>query len=69
MRQIIVITIIIIFLLLAYFLNGYIQKLLNPRKSFGRLMSYFLTTIVMIVGLSYLMIFIIAQLFPREIMK
>jgi glycerol uptake facilitator-like aquaporin len=69
MRQITVIIIIIVFLLLAYFLNGYIQKLLNPRKSFGRLMLYFLATIVMIAGLSYLMVFIIAQLFPQEILK
>lgn len=69
MRQIIVITIIIVFLLLAYFLNGYVQKLLNPRKSFGRLMLYFLATIVMIAGLSYLMVYIIGRLFPQEIMK
>jgi hypothetical protein len=69
MRQITVITILIVFLLLAYFLNGHIQKLLNPRKSFGRLMLYFLATIVMIAGLSFVMVFIIGKLFPQEIMK
>jgi hypothetical protein len=67
--KILVILIIIAVLFLAYFLNGYIQKLLKPRKSFGRLMLYFLATIVMIAGLSYLMVFIIGNLFPQEIMK
>jgi polyferredoxin len=69
MRQIVVLIIILGFLLLAYFLNIYVQKLINPRQSFGRLMLYFLGTVVMIAVLTFLMVFIIGQLFPREIMK
>jgi polyferredoxin len=69
MRQIVVLIIILGFLLLAYFLNIYVQKLINPRQSFGRLMLYFLGTVVMIAVLTFLMVFIIGQLFPQEIMK
>ena len=64
-----VLLIIIGFLAAAFFLNIYFQKLINPRKSPGRLLLYFLATIVMILGLTTLMIFIIGRLFPQEIMK
>jgi hypothetical protein len=64
-----VLLIIVAFLAAAFFLNIYFQKLINPRKSPGRLLLYFLATIVMILGLTSLMIFIIGRLFPQEIMK
>lgn len=69
MRQFVVIIIIIAFLVIAWFLNIYFQKLINPRKSFGQLMLYFLVAVAMIVGLTFLMIFIIGILYPEEIMK
>jgi hypothetical protein len=69
MQRIIVLLLIIGFLFIAYFLNIYSQKIINPRKSFGRLMLYFLATVVMIIGLTYLMIFVIGRLYPQEIMK
>ena len=69
MQKIIVFLIIIVFLALAYFLNIYFQKLINPRRSFGHLMFYFLTTVIMILVLTFLMVLIIGTLYPQEIMK
>jgi hypothetical protein len=69
MKKIVVLVIIVGFLIAAYFLNIYSQKLIDPRKSFGHLMLYFLVTVAMIFGLTFLMVFIIGQLYPHEIMK
>lgn len=69
MRKFVVLVIIVGFLIVAYFLNIYSQKLIDPRKSFARLMLYFLVTVAMIFGLTFLMVFIIGKLYPQEIMK
>jgi len=67
--RLVVLIIIIVFLIAAYFFNVYFQKLINPRKSFVRLMLYFLVTVAMVFGLTFLMVFIIGRLYPQEIMK
>jgi len=69
MQKIFVFLIILVFLFLAYFLNIRLQKIIAPRKSFGRLMLYFLLTVGLILALTILMVFIIGKLYPHEIMK
>ncbi len=69
MKKIVVFIIIAAVLVAAYFLNNYLQKQIKPRKSFGRLMLYFLITVVTVLGLMFLMVFIIGKLYPKEIMK
>lgn len=69
MKKIVVFAIIIAVLIVAYFLNNYFQKKIKPRESFARMMLYFLITIIMILGLMFLMVFIIGRLYPKEIMK
>jgi len=64
-----VLIIIIVFLIAVYVLNVYFQKKINPRKSFTRLLLYFLVTVAMIFGLTFLMVFIIGKLYPQEIIK
>jgi uncharacterized membrane protein YidH (DUF202 family) len=63
------ILIIAVFLLLAFVANHYLQKAIRPRESFSRLAIYFISVLLLIFSLSFLMILLIARLFPGEMIK
>jgi len=69
MKSFIVISLIVGFMILAYFINKWLQKIIHPRQSFGRLMFYFLSVLISVFILSFLMVFVITKLYPGELIK
>ena len=69
MKPTIVLLLIIIFMFLAYLLNKWLQKIIEPRKSLGRLFFYFLIVLVVIFFITIAMVLIIGRLYPSELMK
>jgi len=69
MKSFIVISLVVGFMILAYFINQLLQKIIHPRQSFGRLMLYFLSVLISVFILSFLMVFVITKLYPGELIK
>jgi len=68
-KSIIVLFLIVSFMVLAYFLNKWLQKIIKPRQSAGQLLLYFLTIMLLVFILSFLMVFLISKLYPGELIK
>ena len=56
-------------MVLGYFLNTWLQKMIKPRQSFGRLLFYFLSVMFLVFILSFFMVFVIGKLYPTELIK
>jgi len=69
MKSFTILSLIVAFLVIAFFLNKWFQILIKPRQSFGRLLFYFLSVLFSIFVLSFLMVFVIAKLYPDELIK
>ncbi|HET6766030.1 MAG TPA: hypothetical protein VFH08_01480 [Chitinophagaceae bacterium] len=69
MKSIIVLSIIVVFIIIAFFLNHWLQKIVKPREGFGRLFFYFFSVMALVFILSFLMVFIIIKLYPDELIK
>jgi hypothetical protein len=69
MKSFIVLSLIIASLAMAFLLNKGLQKLIKPRQSFARLLFYFLAALISVFVLSFLMVFVIAKLYPAELIK
>jgi len=69
MKSAIVLLLIAAFMIFAYFLNKWLQKIIHPGGSFRRLMLYFLAVLVSVFILSFLMVFVITKLYPGELIK
>ena len=69
MKSLIVLALIIAFMFIGYLLNGWLQRILQPRRSLGRLVLYFLTVLASVFVLSFLMVLVISKLYPGEVMK
>jgi len=69
MKSAIVLLLIIVFMFLGYFLNSWLQKIIKPRQSFGRLLFYFLAVLIAVFVVSFFMVFVIAKLYPAELIK
>jgi hypothetical protein len=69
MKSFIVLSLIVVFMAIAYFLNIWLQRKIKPRQSFGRLMFYFLLVLILVFILSFIMVFVIGQLYPDELIK
>jgi hypothetical protein len=69
MKSFIVLSLIVAFMILSYFLNKWLQKIIKPRQSFGRLMLYFLLVLILVFILSFLMVFVIGKLYTTELIK
>jgi hypothetical protein len=59
-----VILILIISLVPAFFINHWLQHLLSPRKSPGRLLAYLGISLVLVFVYTFLVIVVISNLFP-----
>ena len=57
-------SILVLFMAFAWWLNRYLQLLMQPRKSFGRLLLYFLSCLVLIFSGVYAPVRLILWLFP-----
>jgi len=69
MKSAIVLLLIIVFMFLGYFLNSWLQKIIKPRQSFGRLLFYFLAVLIAVFVVSFFMVFVIGKLYPVELIK
>jgi len=69
MKSFTVLSLIVVFLVIAFFLNKWFQKLIKPRQSFGRLLFYFLAVLISVFVLSFFMVFVIGKLYPTELIK
>jgi len=64
-KAIVILLIILVSLVPAYLLNKYLQKILNPRKSLGRLIIYLLGGLLLVFVYTLLLVFLIKWIFPN----
>jgi len=69
MKSSIVLLLIIVFMFLGYFLNSWLQRIIKPKQSLGKLILYFLAVFIAVFILSFFMVFVIAKLYPAELIK
>jgi len=69
MKSAIVLLLMIGFMILGYFLNSWLQKIIKPKQSLGKLLFYFLTVLIAVFVLSFFMVFVIGKLYPAELIK
>ena len=63
-KAIVILLIILASLVPAYLLNKYLQKILNPRKSLGRLIIYLLGGLLLVFVYTLLLVLLIKWIFP-----
>lgn len=63
-KAFLILFIILISLFPVYLLNKYFQKILQPRKSFGRLMLYLFSGFALVFIYTFLIVFVIKKIFP-----
>jgi len=69
MRFVVLFLLIIAFMFLGYFLNGWLLKIVKPKQSLGRLLFYFLAVLIAVFAVSFFMVFVIGELYPVELIK
>jgi fructose-specific phosphotransferase system IIC component len=69
MKSAIVFFLIIGFMFLGYFLSSWLQKIIKPKQSLGRLLFYFLAVLIAVFAVSFFMVFVIGKLYPAELIK
>lgn len=69
MKSVIVLLLIMVFVLVGWLLITWMQKIIKPRKSFGRLILYFFTALLLVFVLSFLMVTLIARIYPDQLIK
>jgi len=69
MKSAIVLLLIIGFMFLGYFLNGWLQKIIKPKQTLGRLLFYFLTVLISVFVISFFIVFVIGKLYPTKLIK
>lgn len=69
MKSVVVMSLVIVFMLIGYLFNKWLQQVIGPRRSFARLFSYFLLVLTLVFVLSFLMVLVIGKLYPGELMK
>jgi hypothetical protein len=64
-KAIVILLIILVSLLPAYFINKYLLKVLRPRQSLGKLLVYLLSSLLLVFIYTFLIVFIIKWIFPN----
>lgn len=64
MEKILILFFILVSLVPVFFINKWLQNLVLPRKSLARLLLYFLVVLELIFIYTYLLVQLIAKLFP-----
>jgi hypothetical protein len=63
-KAFLILFIILVSLFPVYLLNKYFQKIIQPRKSFARLMLYLLSGFVLVFVYTFLVVLVIKKIFP-----
>jgi len=63
-RSLVILFILLISLAPAFYINRVLQKKINPRRSFGRLLTYILSALFFVFLYTFLMVALILHLFP-----
>jgi hypothetical protein len=69
MKSAIVLLLILGFMILGFFLNTWLQRIIKPKQSLGRLFFYFLAVLISVFFVSFFMVFVIGKLYPAELIK
>jgi len=64
MEAILILVFILLSLVPVFYINRWLQNLVLPRKSMARLVLYFLVVLELIFLYTYLLVWVIANLFP-----
>jgi hypothetical protein len=64
MKRVGVLLVIMLSLVPAFYLNRWLQQIIQPRKSFVRLLLYILTAFVLVFLYTFVIVWCIAKLFP-----
>jgi len=64
MEKILVLLFILVSLVPVFYINKWLQNLVLPRKSLGRLVLYFVVVLELIFIYTYLLVIVIVNLFP-----
>ncbi|HEY4149654.1 MAG TPA: hypothetical protein VGM41_12030 [Chitinophagaceae bacterium] len=64
LRDVLISLIILVSLLPAWYFNRYLQRIIQPRRSFGRFLLYLLSGFAMAFGYTFIIVWIISRLFP-----
>jgi uncharacterized membrane-anchored protein len=64
LKAVVILIIIIVSLLPVYMLYKYLQRVMKPRESMQRFLSWMLAVLALIFVYSFLLVFIIKMLFP-----
>jgi hypothetical protein len=64
LKALAILAIIIVSLIPVYLLYGYMQKMIRPKDSMGRLFLYLLAGFFLVFVYTFLVVFIIKKLFP-----
>ena len=64
LRALVIVVLIVISLLPVYLFNKYLQKVIRPRESIGKLFLYILAAFALVFVYTFLVVLIIKGLFP-----
>jgi uncharacterized membrane protein len=69
MKSIFVLGLVVVFMFLGFFMYRWLQNVIQPKRSFSRLIFYFVAVLVSVFILSFIMVFVISKIYPDELMK
>ncbi|WP_148661147.1 hypothetical protein [Flavisolibacter tropicus] len=65
MKRLLILVIILLALIPAFYVNRWLQQIIQPRRSFVQLMLYILTCFAFVFVYTFLLVWIITQVFPQ----
>jgi hypothetical protein len=66
-RSLLILLIIVVSLIPAWLFNRYMQRVIQPRRSFAQLLLYLLVIFVFVAGYTFLLVWLITKIFPRPV--
>jgi len=66
LQKLLILLIIAASLIPAYYLNAWLQNLVQPRKSLGQLMLYIVLCFALVFGYTFLLVAVITRIFPAK---
>ena len=65
-KALVILGIIIVSLLPAFYISNLLERFIQPRKSFGRLMGYLISVLAFVFVYTFMIVFFIMKLFPAS---
>jgi hypothetical protein len=65
-QRVLILVFILLSLLPVYYVNKWLQKVIQPRRSFGHFMLYLVACLVLVFAYTFLVVAIISWVFPPE---